>query len=227
MSSETMQNIRTKQRKWKYLQIMTSHTRTATCCLQWVCAKTCVCKCKLPMHQDECSAPNPKEIEDHMLVAFKLQQNEFERCRLTPFQQHRCLAIPMVSTHCDLNTIIKSKLHSNSRCFFYLFGVNILWFTRTSYFSIFLTQEIIVVSTHKPCKCSKAFQNHWFANFTIVWLSFFLSFPQNPSWMDLQTQLLSSFYRAVKLQSTNQQANLAFQVKLYFKLLLDFNFRDM
>ena len=180
-----MQNIRAKQRKWKYLQIMTSHTRTATCCLQWVCAKTCVCKCKLPMHQDECSAPNPKEIRAHMLVAFKLQQNEFERCRLTPFQQHRCLAIPMVSTHCDLNTIITSKLHSNSRCFFYLFGVNILWFTRTSYFSIFLTQEIIS--------------------------------PENLSGMDLQTQLLSSFYRAVKLQSTNQQANLAFQVKLYLR----------
>ena len=51
---------------------------------------------------------------------------------------------------------------------FYLFGVNILRFTRTSYFSIFLTQEIIVVSTHEPCKCLKAVQNHWFVYFTIV-----------------------------------------------------------
>ena len=76
---------------------------------------------------------------------------------------------------------------------FYLFGVNTLWF------SIFLTQEIIVASTKAPdslttCKCLKNCSKSLICALHHRLVKLFISFLLNISGMDLQTQLLSSFY---------------------------------
>ena len=115
---------------------------------------------------------------EHMLVAFKLQQNEFERCPLTPLQQHRCLAIPMVSTHRDLNTA--SKLHSNSRCFLSLWCQHIVIHTNKLFFDLLDSRnhrrlDSQAMQMFKSCSKSLICALHH----RLVKL--FLSFSENPS----------------------------------------------